>query len=122
LQRRNAKPSIIALLGVVFGCWASTNALASPLGLSKSDLNSPGTSLVQMAHGFHCRPMYGWDPRAGIYHLHKHEGICRDFKRCLRVMYRCDAVMGKGWEPWSYERWGFDNWRYDRCMLEAGCY
>jgi hypothetical protein len=40
----------------------------------------------------------------------------------MKVMYRCNLRMGKGWEPWSYERWGFDNWRFDKCMLDAGCY
>lgn len=122
LQRRSAGLSIVALLGVVLGCLPSSYGLAGPLGLGKSEISSPKTSLVQKAHGFHCRPMYGWDPRQGIYHVHRHEGICRDYQRCLRVMYRCDAIMGRGWEPWSYERWGFDNWRYDKCMLEAGCY
>jgi len=66
--------------------------------------------------------MFGWDPRFGVFHWHKHEGICRDPQRCMKVMYRCDLLMGKGWEAWSYERWGFDNWRYDKCMLDAGCY
>jgi hypothetical protein len=122
LQRRSAGLSIVALLGVVLVCLPSSYGLAGPLGLGKSEIGPPKTSLAQKAHGFHCRPMYGWDPRLGIYHVHRHEGICRDYQRCLRVMYRCDAIMGRGWEPWSYERWGFDNGRYDKCMLEAGCY
>jgi hypothetical protein len=40
----------------------------------------------------------------------------------MREMYRCNLLMGRGWDQWSYERWGWDNWRYSSCMLEAGCY
>lgn len=121
LRKRSRSLSVVAVLCAAACSLSSSGGQAGPLGLGMSD-GSSGTSLVQKAHGFHCRPMYGWDPRLGIYHVHRHEGICRDYQRCLRVMYRCDLVMGRGWEPWSYERWGFDNWRYDKCMLDAGCY
>lgn len=98
------------------------NGPAAALMPPKHSGLATGYPLVQLAHGFHCRRMFGWDPRLGIYHWHRHEGICRDHHRCMKVMYRCDLLMGKGWEPWSYERWGFDNWRFDKCMLDAGCY
>ena len=100
------------------------HAAAAGFAMNPFRFNAPSqkSPYVQLAHGFHCRPMYGWDPRLGIYHRHSHPGICADYQRCLKVMYRCDLVRGKGWEPWSYERWGFDNWRFDKCMLNAGCY
>jgi hypothetical protein len=82
----------------------------------------PQNPSLHLAHGFHCRRMFGWDPRSGVYRWHQHKGICQDYQRCMKVMYRCDLLMGKGWEAWSYERWGFDNWRFDKCMLDAGCY
>lgn len=109
-----------ALCGVAAISFLGGPAFA--LDLPKYSPSTLPESTVQLAHGFHCRPMFGWDPRLGIYHKHRHEGICQDFQRCMKVMYRCNALMGKGWEPWSYERWGFDNWRFDKCMLDAGCY
>jgi len=100
-------------------CSTLATLALSPVAVSQAPV---GNSTLQLAHGFHCRPMLGWDSRAGVYHLHRHAGICQDYKRCMRVMYRCDFRNGKGWEPWSYERWGFDNYRFDKCMLDAGCY
>lgn len=123
LQKQSGRPRLRTLICAIFaGTIASAAALAGPLALDSRSPGSSGGSPVQLAHGFHCRPMVGWDPRFGVYRLHRHPGICRDQPRCLRVMYRCNLIMGRGWEAWSYERWGFDNWRFDKCMLDEGCY
>lgn len=106
-------------------CTLSVGFVSLPveaMSLPGSRLMQQKAPYLQQTHGFHCRPMFGWDARLGIYHRHTHPGICANYQRCLKVMYRCDLMRGKGWEPWSYERWGFDNWRYDKCMLNAGCY
>jgi hypothetical protein len=96
---------------------------AQPLaGSAAGGQNAAGFGLVTKVHGFHCRKELGWDPRAGVYRYHRHEGICKDYKRCMREMYRCNLLMGRGWDAWSYERWGWDNWRFSSCMLDAGCY
>jgi hypothetical protein len=101
----------------------TSGAIANPaIGTGIGQSAFANNSIVRKAHGFHCRPMFGWDPRLGIYHVHRHEGICRSYQRCMKVMYRCDLAMGRGWRTWDYERWGFDNWRFDKCMLDAGCY
>lgn len=104
------------------GPLAETGA-AQPLGmLVASEPASDQSGLVTKVHGFHCRKELGWDPRTGTYRYHRHEGICRDYKRCMREMYKCNLLMGRGWDQWSYERWTWDNWRYSQCMLDAGCY
>jgi hypothetical protein len=112
----------ILLTAILSVSFASAGWAGAFTGLSDSKNSATDPPLVEKTHGFHCRPMFGWDPRLGIYHVHRHEGICRDHQRCMRVMYRCNLVMGRGWDTWSYERWGDDNWRFDRCMLDAGCY
>lgn len=112
----------LKLFWVSLGIAFLLSGPVAALTLSNLPYTTDQNSSVQKAHGFHCRPMFGWDPRLGIYHRHRHEGICENFQRCMKVMYRCNLRMGKGWEPWSYERWGFDNWRFDKCMLDAGCY
>lgn len=120
LLRTNMIDGVVALV-----CSLSVACMAMPveaISLVRSDAAAQKSPYVQPVHGFHCRPMYGWDARFGIYHRHTHPGICANYQRCMKVMYRCDLLRGKGWEAWSYERWGFDNWRYDKCMLNAGCY
>lgn len=74
------------------------------------------------AHGFHCRRELGWDPVAGTYRYHRHPGICRDYAGCLRKQRRCVFLLGRGFEPWTYERFGSDNVRFTRCMIRSGCY
>lgn len=96
---------------------------AQPLaGFVASELTAESSGLLNKVHGFHCRRELGWDPRTGVYRYHRHEGICQDYKRCMREMYKCNLFMGRGWDQWSFERWGWDNWRYSSCMLDAGCY
>lgn len=115
--------SIACLALVAFAALLAGHGAAQPLaGSAASAKYAAGSGLVTEVHGFHCRRELGWDPRAGVYHKHSHEGICRDYKRCMREMYRCNLLMGRGWDEWSFERWGNDNWRYSRCMLNAGCY
>ncbi len=111
----------VAIIVACFSLVPNASAIG-PTNAGHLERISKKPAYLQLAHGFHCRPMYGWDPRLGIYHLHRHPGICKDYQRCMKVMYRCDFLHGKGWESWSYERWGFDNWRFDKCMLDAGCY
>jgi hypothetical protein len=112
----------VLLVAVLWLPLASTGIAAPGGGLTTLKNSLSGDPIVEKTHGFHCRPMFGWDPRLGIYHWHKHEGICRNYQRCMKVMYRCDLRGGRGWRPWDYERWGNDNWRFDKCMLDAGCY
>jgi hypothetical protein len=92
----------------------------APFGLA--DRPHQATPLLEKVHGFHCRKVLGWDPVAGVYHVHRHEGICRNYQRCLNEHKRCLFILGKGWEPWTYERFGWDNYRYSGCMIRAGCY
>jgi hypothetical protein len=106
-----------------FSAILAENGAAQPLAGSGAGARyEAGSGVVTKVHGFHCRKELGWDPRAGVYRKHSHEGICRDYKGCMREMYRCNLLMGRGWDEWSYERWGFDNWRFNRCMLNSGCY
>lgn len=79
-------------------------------------------SAVTPVHGFHCRSMPGWDARVGVYRYHQHDGICKNYQRCVTQHRRCSIVLGRGWEGWQIERWGFDNWRYTDCMMRNGCY
>jgi hypothetical protein len=95
---------------------------AAPFASALADRPHQAMSLVENVHGFHCRKVLGWDPVAGVYHVHRHEGICRNYQRCLSEHKRCLFVLGKGWEPWTYERFGWDNYRYSGCMIRAGCY
>ena len=92
----------------------------APFGLA--DRPHQATPLLEKVHGFHCRKVLGWDPVAGVYHVHRHEGICRNYQRCLKEHKRCIFVLGGGFEPWTYERFGWDNYRYSGCMIRAGCY
>jgi len=79
-------------------------------------------SVVGRVHGFHCRSELGWDARAGVHRYHRHDGICKDYKRCVVQQHRCNLFLGRGWDSWQLERWGFDNWRYTDCMMRNGCY
>jgi hypothetical protein len=94
---------------------------ADPFGAAAKH-SAPAASLVELAHGFHCRPMLGWDPVAGLYRVHSHPGICRNYSRCYREHQRCIFILGGGFEPWTYERFGHDNYRYYGCMIRSGCY
>lgn len=112
--------------GALFALVASLVVLAQSVsahpfgGLPGSERAGP--SSLTRVHGFHCRRELGWNPRTGLYEYHRHEGICANYKGCVREMYRCNLLMGRGWDMWTYERWGWDNWRFDSCMLRAGCY
>jgi hypothetical protein len=77
--------------------------------------------LVTPVHGFHCRPEYGWNSHAGVYNMHRHEGVCESFDRCIGVHRKCLRVFARGWDKWNYERWGFNNWKYTSCMIRYGC-
>src|SRR5262245_47788376 len=95
---------------------------AGPLPGSVMSARPEAAPLVEQVHGFHCRPVLGWDPVAGVYHVHSHKGICANYKRCLREHQRCIFILGGGFEAWTYERFGEDNYRYYGCMIRAGCY
>lgn len=123
LRRESRRFGITALLiGILNLPLASGGSAELGAGLAAGKNDFANMSIVKKAHGFHCRPVRGWDPRLGIYHLHSHEAICRNHQRCMKVMYRCNFVMGRGWNTWDFERWGSDNWRFDKCMLDSGCY
>jgi hypothetical protein len=94
----------------------------APMDGARAAAFAAAGSLVDKVHGFHCRRVLGWDPVAGVYRYHSHKGICRDYKRCLREQKRCIFVLGRGFQPWSYEAFGADNGRYFACMIRAGCY
>ncbi len=109
----------LAALGMSVATFKS--AEAHPLaGIFLSDRQN--ATAIEKTHGFHCRMELGWDPRAGVYHYHRHEGICRDYKGCWRKSQRCIFLLGRGFGGWEWDRWGFDNWRYYSCMMRAGCY
>lgn len=120
MRRQIARVLAIAILTVVSFGTTPLGAAQPFSGITRHDADR--NEFVHKAHGFHCRSVLGWDPRSGVYSKHRHEGICRDYKRCMREMYRCNLRMGRGWDSWSYERWGRDNWRFSSCMLDAGCY
>jgi hypothetical protein len=123
LRRESIRLAIAAVLIAILNLPLASGGSADPLaGFAAAKSQFAIAPILEKTHGFHCRPMFGWDPRLGIYHVHKHEGICRNYQRCMKVMYRCDLRNGRGWRPWDYERWGDDNWRFDKCMLDAGCY
>lgn len=88
---------------------------------ARGAINQPN-SVVTRVHGFHCRSELGWDAKAGVRRYHRHDGICKDDKRCLVQQRRCNLLLGRGWDSWQFERWGFDNWRYTDCMMRNGCY
>ena len=106
----------------VAGPLAERGAAASLSDLQTAMRPATGAPLVTKVHGFHCRKVLGWDPVAGVYHLHSHPGICANYKRCLRAQKRCVFIRGGGFEEWSYELFGSDNDRYTACMIRAGCY
>jgi hypothetical protein len=106
----------------LFGPLAERGSAQPFAGTVATGHGADGTSLITKVHGFHCRSVLGWDPVAGIYHYHRHEGICRDYQRCLSKQKRCIFLLGRGWERWSYERFGSDNSRFSACMIRAGCY
>ena len=108
----------ICLSGIVAG-RGSADPFTGGVTLGRGALPA---ALVEKAHGFHCRPVLGWDPVAGLYHVHSHPGICRNYARCVRQHQRCIFVLGGGFEPWTYERFGNGNYRYYGCMIRAGCY
>jgi len=123
LRRELAR--LVAVCAVAIGLTGplAEQALAVSLaGVQSAGRSAQGASVVSKAHGFHCRSVLGWDPVAGVYRYHRHEGICRNYKRCLRQQKRCLFVLGRGFERWSYETFGEDNWRFSRCMIRAGCY
>jgi hypothetical protein len=91
-------------------------------GLALNKQAAGAGQLIEKAHGFHCRREYGWDPAAGVYRYHRHEGICRDYERCLRQQRACILLLGRGLDRWTFESFGFDNWRFSSCMIRRGCY
>jgi hypothetical protein len=95
---------------------------AHPTGVQAAGHGDAGMSIVSTVHGFHCRRVLGWDPVAGVYRYHRHEGICRDYKRCLREQKRCIFRLGRGFQRWSFEAFGAENARFTACMIRSGCY
>jgi hypothetical protein len=96
---------------------------AEPFGGARTaNGGTTAQTLVDKVHGFHCRRVLGWDSVAGRYHVHSHEGICRNYKRCMRAQKRCVFMLGGGRKDWSYELFGYDTPRYTKCMIRAGCY
>jgi hypothetical protein len=115
----------IDVVGTLAVCLAISQMQGTPaMALSGLGASPPSANaaMVTRIHGFHCRKELGWDARAGAYHYHRHEGICRDYKRCLNEQQRCVFLLGRGWDGWKYERFGWDNWRYTSCMIRNGCY
>jgi hypothetical protein len=104
------------------GPLAERSLAVSVAGAQSIGSSAEGASIVSKVHGFHCRKLFGWDPVAGVYRYHRHEGICRDYQGCLRKQKRCLFLLGQGFQRWSYEAFGEDNWRYTRCMIRSGCY
>lgn len=98
------------------------SANAAGLMVLSSKLDQPVAKSVEKVHGFHCRAEFGWNPLTGYYQLHRHEGICRDFNRCLSVHRKCIRIYARGWNTWEYEKWGWDNWKYTNCMIKYECY
>jgi hypothetical protein len=96
-----------------------SGAQAGPLATMQS---AGEASIVHKAHGFHCRRVLGWDPVAGVYRYHRHEGICRNYRGCLREHKRCIFLLGRGFQHWSIEIFASDNDRYFACMIRSGCY
>jgi hypothetical protein len=112
-----------AVLSVCLLCPLAQSTSAEPFGGAATALGEAGNhTLVDKVHGFHCRRVLGWDSVAGRYHVHSHEGICRDYKGCMRAQKRCIFILGGGRQDWSYELFGFDTPRYTNCMIRAGCY
>jgi hypothetical protein len=111
----------LCLFGLIYLAPGVGPAASDPFSGAGSG-PSTAQSLVEKAHGFHCRKMLGWDPVGGVYRMHSHAGICRNYPRCLREHRRCIFILGGGFEEWSFERFGSENYRYTDCMLRAGCY
>jgi hypothetical protein len=117
-----ARIFMVGVLALAIAGASHASIAASLAGLETANVSSPSASLVTKVHGFHCRKMLGWDPVAGVFRVHSHPGICANYKRCIRAQKRCVFVLGRGFEPWSYEAFGSDNDRYYACMIKAGCY
>lgn len=111
----------LCLCAAIYLASGAGPAVSGPFSITGSAPDAAQT-LIEKAHGFHCRKMLGWDPVGGVYRMHSHAGICQNYPRCLREHRRCILVLGGGFEEWSYERFGADNYRYTGCMLRAGCY
>jgi hypothetical protein len=123
VRRPLAKLLITAVMTTFFSGTAAEHGIALPgADFHLSGQSSGASPLVEKAHGFHCRPVLGWDPRAGAYHLHSHPGICKDYQGCWRQSQNCIFLLGRGWGGWELDRWGWDNWRYYACMMRTGCY
>jgi hypothetical protein len=99
-----------------------TTSNAAGLIAQSRKLDQNVSVMLKKTHGFHCRVEFGWNPLTGYYQLHRHEGICRDFNRCLGVHRKCIRIYARGWNTWEYEKWGWDNWKYTNCMVKYECY
>jgi len=112
------------LFGILILVTLITQAFALPLNSMSLTITRNGgyAGDITRVHGFHCRPMVGWDASVGYYRRHTHPGICANYQGCMKQQQRCIFTLGRGWDVWKYEKWGFDNWRYTSCMIEAGCY
>jgi hypothetical protein len=114
---------ISAIVTITLAGAVPQHGSAQPIpGFYLTGKGASAEALVENVHGFHCRPVLGWDPAAGVYHLHSHEGICKNFQRCWHEYERCNFILGRGWGYWEWERYGWDNWRFTSCMMRAGCY
>jgi hypothetical protein len=88
---------IAAAMAVIVCGAASQYGVALPGASVDLSGQRGGAALVEKTHGFHCRPVLGWDPRAGVYHVHRHEGICKDYQGCWRQSQNCIFMLGRGW-------------------------
>jgi hypothetical protein len=114
--------AVCAVALTLAAAFAEPSAALAPAGAHAATQSAGGASIVHKAHGFHCRRVPGWDPVAGVYRYHRHEGICRNYRGCLREHKRCIFILGRGFQRWSYESFGSDNARYFGCMIRSGCY
>jgi len=120
--RKSVDRLVVALLCAFALASHAPHAWAGPLAGHAAGGRTGDVAIVIKVHGFHCRKELGWDPNVGLYRYHRHEGICRDYKRCLRQHHRCILDLGRGWTTWKYEDWGWENWRYTSCMMRNTCY
>lgn len=109
------------LVAIVVAGPLAAHGMAHPAAFASAE-HAGADTMIHKVHGFHCRPVLGWDPVAGVYRVHRHPGICRDYRGCLREQKRCIFLLGRRFEPWSYEAFGSDNARFTACMIRSGCY
>jgi hypothetical protein len=104
--------SFMIAVGSVAALAAAEPAAAAFLSPLAAGAAVKSREALQPAHGFHCRPEYGWNPRTGYYDLHIHQKSCRDYRRCVGVYRKCLRLFGNE----------YTQRRYTLCMMELDCY